>query len=378
MAWMILLSGCDIFNGPEYQYYIPELADEGWIVGNADELGVNSRDLSEMMDYINETSGHNIHSILIFKDSTLVFEAYFDGYLYSNNPPGSNGDFITYTRETDHYLASVSKSITSVLFGIAVKEGMVENIHDRVVDVMPEYDSILTNDKSAITLEHLLTMTAGLSWDESSSSYEDPSNDVTALFMSEDPIEYILSLPLLDQPGEEFLYNSGATNVLGAYIQKVAGMSLLDFGNQYLFDPLEIDGGLWERLPGGNFFASGGIYLRPRELAKIGYLFLNNGYWEDQQIITKDWIEASVTEHVQTYGRTLHMAHAYGYQWWMQDYTVSRTNYHSFMAAGWGDQYLIVFPEQDLMVVFNGGNFQSSGSISYFELIEAYIIPSIE
>ncbi len=139
---------------------------------------------------------------------------------------------------------------------------------------MPEYEHILVGEKADITLEHLLCMSSGLHWDEWSTSYEDPANDVVALFHEDDPIEYILSKPMTNSPGDEFHYNSGGTNVLGAVIEKETGMSLLDFANEYLFEPLNIQGGLWEQMAGGYYFASGGIYLRPRELTKIGYLFL--------------------------------------------------------------------------------------------------------
>ena len=362
----------------DYQYSIPELSNDGWEVGSTNEVGINTGVISDMMNFINNTSGHNIHNILIFKDKRLVFEEYFEGYLYSGNPPGSNGEFILYHKETDHYLASVSKTITSVLFGAAIKEGFIDdNINTKVIDLLPEYEDILTGAKADITLKDLLTMSSGLAWDESSYSYGDTLNDVTALFYSEDPIEYILSRPLLYSPGSEFLYNSGGTNVLGAIIQKYAEMSLLDFGNEYLFDPLNIQGGLWQRMGNDYFFASGGIFLRPRELAKIGYLFLNNGYWGDHQVISEEWIMESVIEHIETKGKTLPSAHAYGYQWWRQNFQLSGWTYSTFFAAGWGGQYMFVFPDQEMIVVFNGGNYLSNGSISPFSLVENYILESL-
>nr|NQU93455.1 serine hydrolase [Bacteroidota bacterium] len=299
------------------------------------------------------------------------------GYLYSGNPPGSNGDYIHYNRETDHYLASVSKSITSVIFGAAVKEGFIDNLDDKIVDLLPEYSDILTGAKAEITVKDLLTMSSGLAWDESSRPYGNQLNDVTALFNSEDPIAYILSRSMMYSPGSEFHYNSGGTNVLGAIIQKKTGMSLLDIGNEYLFDPLNVKGGAWQRMGGNYFFASGGLFLRPRELAKIGYLFLNNGYWEDHQVISEDWISESVSDHIQTKGRTLPLSHAYGFQWWLQDYQVNGRTYHSFLAAGWGDQYMIIFPEEEMMIVFNGGNYLSGGSISPFSLVRDYVLVAL-
>ncbi|HUX95961.1 MAG TPA: serine hydrolase [Bacteroidales bacterium] len=375
---VLLSSGCKKERINEYKYHIPEASVDGWEVDSSDNVGISSLTLSQMMDHINGRSGHNIHNILIFKNGKLVFEEYFEGYLYVWDPPGSNGDFIQYDRETDHFLASVSKSITSVLFGVAMKEGFINTVDDKVIDIFPEYKEILTDAKADITIKQLLTMSSGLAWDESSTSYEDPANDVRAMFDSDDPLDYVLSRPLLYPPGTQFLYNSGGTNVLGAVIQKYSGKSLLDFGNEYLFNPLNVEGGAWQRLSPDYYFASGGIFLRPRELAKIGYLFLNNGYWGDKQIITPDWIAESVEKHIATQGRTLTLAHGYGYQWWLEDFQVNGHTYNSFLAAGWGDQYMFIFPAEDLMIVFNGGNYLKGGSISPFSLVGNYILISIQ
>ncbi len=373
-VFLAALSCCGGKHTDPYKYTVPELAGDGWSVGDADEAGLKTEILSDMMTYIRGTEGHNIHSILVFRDGKLVFEEYFEGYLYSGNPPGSNGDYILYDRETDHYLASVSKTVTSVLFGIAVKEGFISDLDEKIVDIFPEYGDVLTGGKENITIRHLLTMSSGLAWDESSAPYGDPSNDVTKLFLSDDPLKEILSNTLLTVPGQTFLYSSGGTNVVGAVIEKYTGMSLLDFGNSYLFDPLNVSGGAWQKMGGGLFFASGGVSLRPRELAKIGYLFINNGYWNDTQIVSEEWIDDSTTEHILTHGRTISAAHGYGYQWWTMDFHANNKTYPCFFAAGWGDQYMFIFPGQEMIVVFNGGNYLQYGSISQFDLVEDYIL----
>jgi CubicO group peptidase (beta-lactamase class C family) len=372
----LLLAGCSKKAG-DYHYETPLKAEDGWEVSPLDSVGMNAGPLTEMMNRIAGTSGHNLHSILIFRNGKLAFEEYFNGYLYNGDPPGTNGDYVTYDRETDHFLASVSKSVTSVIFGAALKAGYIESVDKNVIDLLPEYADILTGEKANITLAHMLTMSSGLAWDESSAPYGDPANDVTALFNSDDPIAYILSKEMVSSPGEEFLYNSGTTNVLGAIVQKYTEKSLLAFGNEVLFDPLHIQGGLWQQMAGGYFFASGGIFLRPRELAKIGYLFLNHGYWGEHQVITEEWISESVREHISTGGKTLSPAHAYGYQWWIEDFVSGGKKYSCFLAAGWGDQYMFIFPEQELIVVFNSGNYQSPAPISPFTLMKNYILPSL-
>ena len=365
---IILSSGCKKERINEYKYHIPEVSGDGWEVDSSDNVGISSVTLSNMMNYINATSGHNIHGLLISKNGKLVFEEYFEGYLYSWDPPGSNGDYIQYDRETDHFLASVSKTVTSVLFGLAVKEGFIDNLDEKVVKIFPEYKDILTDAKAEITIKQLLTMSSGLAWDESSTSYEDTANDLNAMFYSDEPLAYVLSRPLLYQPGTQFLYNSGGTNVLGAVIEKYTGMSLLEFGNKYLFDPLNIEEVEWQRLPSDYYFASSGLSLSPRELAKIGYIFLNNGYWGKDQIINPGWITESVQEHIKTQGRTLPLAYGYGYQWWLEDFLANDHTYNSYFAAGWGDQYMFIFPEEKLIIEFNGGNYLKGGKFPHFPL----------
>jgi CubicO group peptidase (beta-lactamase class C family) len=376
LSLLIVFAGCKK-DRVDYNYKIPEVSDDGWEVCSSDEVGISSGTLSKMMDRLNSVSNHNIHDILIFRNGKLLFEEYFRGYLYIWDTPGSNGDLIQYVKETNHFLASVSKTITSVLFGIAVKKGFIENLDDKVVDIFPDYADILTDAKAEITLKQLLTMSSGLAWDEST-SYEDPANDVKGMFDSDDPLAYVLSRPLLYSPGTQFLYNSGGTNVLGAVIEKFTGKSLFDFAKEYLFDPLGIEQVEWHRISPDYYFASGGISLKPRDLAKIGYLFLNNGYWGEDQIISPEWISESVQEHIITQGRTIPMARGYGYQWWLEDFKSDDHTYSSFFAAGWGDQYMFIFPQEEMIIVFNGGNYLKSGSISPFYLVPNFILDSLQ
>lgn len=374
---VLFLASCNKEDEPGYTYEIPTLTDDGWEVSSSNESGLDSAQLTEMVNYLESRYVHNIHSIVIVKNDKLVFEKYFEGYLYSNNPPGSNGDFIQYDRETDHFLASVSKTVTSVIFGAAIRAGFIENVDTLLIDVLPEYGQVLIGEKADITLKHLLCMSSGLHWDEWSIPYNDPANDVAALFNEDDPIEYILSKHMTNSPGDEFHYNSGGTNVLGAVIEKETGMSLLDFGNEYLFDPLNMQGGLWETMAGGYYFASGGVYLRPRELTKIGYLFLNEGSWDNTQIITEEWISESTSAHIQT-DNLIPQSDSYGYQWWIMDFFANNQTYECFFAAGWGDQYMFIFPDQEMIITINSGNYTGAMNMSIFNFVENHILPGLQ
>ncbi len=373
-----LVLSCRYAGEPEfsYNYTIPEEIDDGWETASLSSVRLNPRPIAQMMDHLNKEDEHKIHSILIIKDNKLVFEEYFQGYLYSNNPPGSDGDYIQYDRDVIHFLASVTKSVTSVLVGIAVSQGHISSIEDKVSDYLPQYSNILVGEKANITLRHLLTMTSGLDWDESTYPYGDYRNDITRLFYSADPIKYILEKPLLSSPGSSFVYKGGDTNVLGGVIKHSSEFSLGRFAEHYLFEPLEIEEYIWEQFGSGDFFASGGLYLRPRDLAKIGHLFLTEGWWQGKHILSENWIMES--QEVQVEATSTPWAHGYGFQWWIRDFITGGKTFRCFFAAGWGDQHLFIFPGQNMIVQFNSGNYSSSVSGYYsYPLVESYILAAI-
>jgi hypothetical protein len=240
-------------------YVPPDSLADGWETAYLSEVNLNEDPLIGMLEYINNHQDHRIHSIIIVKDGQFVFEEYFSGYKYNTYNPGSNGPFITFDHSTKHFEASVTKSVTSLLFGIASRMGFISNIDDKLIDYYPEYSSILTGQKAEITLKHLITMTAGLEWDESSFPYGDPLNDVTMLFQSGNPISFILNKELETNPGSSFHYNSGYPNVLADIVAKTSSTSISSFANNNLFTLLQIDDYFWERIGGGHYFASGGI-----------------------------------------------------------------------------------------------------------------------
>jgi CubicO group peptidase (beta-lactamase class C family) len=283
----ILISSCRYSGEPEfsYQYIPPPQIDDGWETASLSLVGLNPEPIRHMMDYLNRENEHKIHSILIVKDNKLVLEEYLKGYLYNDNPPGSNGAYIQYDRDVLHFLASVTKSITSVLFGIALSRNYIHSIDDKLSDYFPEYSDIFQGEKANITLRHLLTMTSGLDWDESTYPYGDRRNDVTRLFYSPDPMRFILEKPLVSPPGSAFVYKGGDTNLLGGIIRRASEYSLANFAERYLFGPLDIEEYSWDLLAMGELFASGGLYMRPRDLVKIGYLFLNEGFWQGQHMV---------------------------------------------------------------------------------------------
>ena len=359
-----------------YNYSVPLTYTDGIETGSLESVGMEVSPIRAMMDYINSVNQHRIHNILILKNNKLVFEEYFSGYKLDYNVPNLDGILIDYNRTFDHPMMSVSKSVTSVIFGIAVKDGYITNLDKKIIDYFPEYADILIGEKANITIHHLLSMTCGITLDESTYSYADLRNELRQVMTMDDPIRYILSRPLLSTPGTHFYYSSGTGIVLSAIIEKVTGMRFLDYANSKLFDPLRSEGGVWTAIHNGLTFASGGLYFKARELTKIGLLFLNDGQFEGNEIITPDWIRLSQQEYIGT-NNAFFPNSSYGYQWWNTHYTVNGVLYKCFFAAGWGGQYMFIIPGLDMIIEINSGDYYGTSMVSPFDLVNNYILKAI-
>jgi len=361
-----------------YQYTTPPQLSDGWEVASLDEVFMNEHSIALMMDKINDNPDHKIHSIVIVKDNKLVFEEYFENNKVLS-PPQNSDEKILYDRDMEQFCASASKSILSSIFGVAVDKGLINSVDDKVVDYFPEYQDIMTGQKSNMTIKHLLTMTSGLPFDEETYPFGHPLNDVTLLFNAEDPIKWILEQPLDYQPGSTFFYNSGNTNVLAAIIEQAAGYSLEQFMDNFFFGPLGIDNSdYWiEVFSSGRFFVSGGFWMSPREICKIGNLYVNDGKWNGNQILSKEWIdEATKSQVILPY----YISHSkqYGYQWWLRDFSCNGKTYPCIMALGYGNQMMLIFPVQDLIVQLFCGYFSLPPNTDYlFSLVSDYILKDV-
>jgi CubicO group peptidase (beta-lactamase class C family) len=297
---------------------------EGWQTSTPEAQGMDSVVLSAMLDEIAK-GGINIHSVLVIRNGYLVLEAY--GY--------------PYTAEMPHQLNSATKSFASALVGIALDQGAIESIDEPMQDFFGERDiDNLDVNKQAITLENLLTMTAGLDW--STATLERPN--FGEMINSPDWVQYVLDRPMKNDPGTQFVYNSGGSHLLAVLVEEKTGESLLDFAQTNLFSLLGIQPGNWQQDPQGHYFGGRGLDLTPRDMAKFGYLFLNNGEWDGQQIIPADYVATATQKQIPA----RQIADGYGYQWW-----IDFRGY--YMAAGYGGQYIIVDPAKNLVAVFTAG-----------------------
>jgi CubicO group peptidase (beta-lactamase class C family) len=321
------------------------------------------------MNRLRDNPGHLVEGIVIVKDGKLVFEEYFEG---REHPTYGEGPVI-YTRDRKHTLSSVTKSVTAALLGIAVDRGFVPSVDERVFGYFPEMADLDVGLKSAITLEHLVTMSAGLQWDEWSYSLSDPRNDLTQWFRhTGDLVRFVLERPMVADPGEVFVYNGGLTNILGEAIRRASGLRLDRFSETYLFTPLGITDLSWYLIRPDFVYASGDISLRPRDLAKLGRLFLQGGLWNGERILSPEWVAASaapVFVFQPSSGRS-----GYSYGWW------PRTEIYgsgAYAAEGWGGQALIVMPEFDALVVLTGGSYWEQPLLSPHRMMEGYILPAL-
>ncbi len=342
----------------EYTYQVPIETDDGWATSSHHKEGVDKEKISELMRKIlngNETV-KNIHSVLLVKNGKLILEEYFDG----NH------------RNVLHPIASDTKSVASLLVGIAVDRKQILNLNLMLYEIFPEYAGTQWIDqKYKISLKHALTMTGGLDWDEWTHPHWDARNSSYKMERSDNWIEYILNRDMIESPGKKFTYNSGLSILLGEIIRKSTGMYADKFAEKYLFGPLGISEYDWYSHDDGTIQTGGGLLLRPRDMAKIGYMMLKNGNWKGKQIVSQKWARESTKTQVFT-GR-----YGYGYQWWRGKTIANNQIIESYWAWGLGGQFIFVFPEMDLVVVFNGKVWKNpDNSKRTFNMLTQYILPA--
>ena len=253
-----------------------------------------------------------------------------------------------YYKGTDlHSMQSVSKTVTSVIFGIAMTRGDFKADVD--TPIMKYFDLAKVKNvddrKRRMTLKNVLTMTTGLEWNEDV-PYDDPRSDSSLMEATDDWVQYVIDKPMTAEPGKVFNYNSGATELLAYIFQKETGQDLEKYGEKYLFAPLGMDH-YWKRTYLGVVDTEGGLYLRDADLAKIGYLYLNDGLWDGKRIVSQEWVKQSLTPYIEA-----DQDYQYGYKWWLY----GRRDAKSFVwtCRGFGGQGLKVFPQEKLLVVVTG------------------------
>ena len=366
---LVVLISCSSEEAPpqgthSYTYQIPEQLNDNWQVSSLESEGINQTSLEDMINYIyNHGLNQSVKDIIIVKNGKLVFEEYFG----------------TTTRETLVHLQSATKSVTSAIFGIAFDQMHVGSVDESVYSYFPEYLDSVDSPKTEILLHHILTMTPGLEWNETSTSLFSGENDNIAGQQSGDYIGHLLGKNLVAEPGSTWNYNSGCAMVLAGIIKKAAGFHIDEFGKEYLFDPLGIEAYRWEYQQDSLPIAMGGFWMRPRDMAKIGELFLKGGVWGDNRLLSESWVRTSFTKQT-----TVNDDWDYGYQWWTgQDNSSIGESFENriWYAHGYGGQMIIVIQESNVVVVVNGFYSNNSDRTNRTEnkiwhLLRTFIFPS--
>ena len=259
----------------------------------------------------------------------------------------------------EHTMQSVSKTVTSATIGIAMARGDFKAPLSTPVLHYFDESKVKNVDarKRRMTLRDLLTMTSGLDWNEDV-PYDDTNNPSDLMEATDDWVQFVIDRTMKDEPGKVFAYSSGATELLAHIFQRETGADIEHYARSHLFRPLGIRNYHWKRTPLGVVDTEGGLYLRSQDLAKIGLLYMNGGRWNGQQLMTSDWIKESLTPRIDA-GEGFQ----YGYQWWLLPHgTPPRL---AWLARGMGGQRLMVFPEDQLIVVSTAWHILNEASIEH-------------
>jgi len=347
------LSALPVYADPSEGCRDPLERGDGWPVGSIkDNSLVNREALCGMADRL-AASDANIHAVLVARDGKLAFERYLKGadeipgYIY-----GRRVETVAFDAETLHDMKSVSKSVASLAIGIAIDRRLIRSVDEPIFSFFPELSDLRSPEKDRIRLAHVLTMSMGLKWVEATPATGDYANDETRMHLAWDPCRYVLGLPVTAPAGQEFFYNTGALTLVSAIVRKATGRPLDEFARENLFEPLGITGTAWGRYR-GDTDAGGGLRLRPRDMAKIGQLVLAGGRWNDRQIVSKAWIEASTAEKIKATDDQ-----SYGYLWWRGQTRLKERTINWIGALGRGGQSIRIVPELDLVVAVTAGYYQ--------------------
>ena len=378
----LLSVSCKFDVSSQYTYRPPENINDGFDVGSLDEVNINRRLVEQAVNEIYSGRYKEVHSMLVYKDNKLVLEEYFQGHKYQWDAPRHHGEWVTWDRNMLHGLKSATKSITSACIGIAIDQGFIESVHQSIFDYLPDHKHLGTDGKDKITIEHLLTMTSGLEWDEWHAPLSSAKNDIVGIwFQDKDPVTFILERPLVNEPGTSYTYSGGNMIVLGEIIRYATKMNIDEFSIKYLFEPLGVDSSLWElQFENGVIETGGSLAITPRDMAKIGVTFLNKGVWNGKRIISEQWVEKSATSFPGNSGINIpgepSGRNGYSYSWWIKTFSVHGKKIDMYSAGGWGGQHIMVLPELNTVIVFTGGNYVSPRPP--FKILRKYILPAID
>jgi len=344
-------------RGPRYRYTPPLQLDDGWPVASLDEVGISRDTIARFVQLLidmpmDSLSTLQIHSLLIARHGKLVVEEYFHGY----------------HRDQPHDTRSASKSWTATLIGAAMQAGVPLRLETPVYRTL--LDSLPANldpQKRAMTLEHLLTMTAGFNCDPN-----DPASADEDMIADQDSVRdwyrYTLNVPLISRPGEKIFYCSAEPNLAAGMLAKVAREHLPELFERLVARPLSMRNYYLGLTPLGEAYGGGGHQFVPRDFLKLAQLMVNDGRWEGRQIVSREWARQS-TAPLRDFSATQH----WGYLWNAVEYPYQGRTVRAFFAGGNGGQVFVGIPELDLVIGFTGGNYSDRVRFNVLQ----YLLPAV-
>jgi CubicO group peptidase (beta-lactamase class C family) len=367
---------------------LPAAAAADWPQSTPSAEGVDAATLATLDAEIAAGRHGNVDGLLVIRHGKVVFERrYARDYVAQNPDPARASDPYNYYDphwhpwyhgDADlHTMQSVSKSVLAVLYGIAQQRGLLPALDTPALALLKKR-RIADPDgrKAAITLRDLLTMRSGIAWDEDTVPYTDPHNDCAAMEASGDWVQFVLDKPMAATPGSTWVYNSGITMLLAEILEEVTGRPLAEYAQAELFKPLGIRAAYWKLTPTGLPDAEGGLYLAPRDLAKIVRLYLDDGRVDGRQLVSWDWVRESLAPATpSTYPEDpVWKGAGYGYQWWVYGGILGQP---AWGGSGYGGQVPVAVPGLDLIVVITSWNIYSPAT-EPMTLVRDRILPAVK
>jgi CubicO group peptidase (beta-lactamase class C family) len=372
-----------------YTYQLPKQIEDGLVIDNLTNSGVDTNQIIELTKLILADSFPNIHSLLIAKDSKLVYENYFEG---KDETWGWSLGYAKHDTNTLHDIRSISKSVVAACIDLAIQQKLINSIDDSIFKYLPDYITYKSPQNEKITIRNLLTMSSGIKWEENSVPHGTSANNETQMEKSKKPIDYVLSQPMDTLPGEVWNYNSGGVQILAEIIRNASGLTIDYFADKFLFKPLGIKNYKWvrmqsdfssfkERYLGGKNkskfpAAASGLRLTSRDLLKFGMLYLNNGKWNGKQILSENWVnETMKTQILQDNSSS---TNGYSYLFWTQTSKIKNNFFDLIIARGNGGQRIFMNMKLNLIVVITAGNYNKKGIINDGQAaMEKFILPAL-
>ena len=371
---ILLLGSC----GKEKNKYftIPDQVNDAIETITFKEAGIDEAIIKTMVDSIVSNNYPNIHSVLILRNNKLLFEEYFPGEDQIRGI-GKVG-ILEHHRDSLHDMRSVSKSFVGAAIMIAMEKEKIKSLDQRLFDFFPEFSKQDTGMKRQITIQHLLNMSAGLEWDETI-PYTNPMNSEIRMNTSPDAIEFVLSQPMVTEPGTTFNYSGGCSQVLAAIVERATGVSVDKFLEENLFGPLGIENYTWVKAKDGKPSAASGLRLRSRDMAKFGLVYMSNGKWRGKQVIPTSAVAQTIKTQIATPFTDSLIAPYVGYsnQFWIITEIIKADTSTYAQCQGNGGQLIVQDKKNDLLLIVTAGNYNQFLRKSSFDIYADFVYPAI-